>query len=454
MREGARAQQPAWFRRLTRREWAWLGASLLVALAIVATLIAFGSYGNSRGEAASHAVSAELAASQVNALEWRSIGDGRVPPARAARIRQLLGAIAGDPQQIEPAGGLAHRVLAVYAAAVGEELRLIGAGQIGAARRVDEERVDPAFRVLGAALQRTADENTRAASRATTLKAAGDLVAVGLGFVIVVVLLLRSGAVERRLAAAAVQEQLLRKMDKAKNDLISVVSHDLRTPLTSIIGYLELLQDSAAGPLRAGQRQLLDVVVRNADRLLIIANDLLFVSRAEAGMIALTLTEVSLQETAADTVEALRPAAVAQGIHLRFVGMPSAPIMADRNRIDVLIENLLSNALKFTPAGGSVEVAVRPAGHRVRLEVSDTGIGISPEDQEHLFEKFFRSLDRVDTPGAGLGLAIAKAIIDAHHASVTVRSTPGKGTTFCVEFPLSGGPVVAGNWGGGAGPGR
>jgi signal transduction histidine kinase len=75
--------------------------------------------------------------------------------------------------------------------------------------------------------------------------------------------------------------------------------------------------------------------------------------------------------------------------------------------------------------------------HRVCLEVSDTGVGISPEDQEHLFEKFFRSRERTDTPGAGLGLAIAKAIIDAHHATVSVRSTPGKGTTFCVEFPLS-----------------
>jgi signal transduction histidine kinase len=436
MREGARAHLRVWFRGATRREWAWLGASLLVALATVATLVTFGSYADGRDAAAADAVVAELAASQINAIEWQSIAEGRLLPGTGARAGQLLGTVVHHLEDLEPSVR-AHRMLGVYTSAVQDEFGLLAAGRVGEARRVDEERVDPAFRAVSSVLQRLAIQNAQAASRARSLETAADITTIVLGFAIVMVLLLRFGAARRGLAAAAVEERMLRTMDQAKNDLISVVSHDLRTPLTSIIGYLELLLDSEAGPLEPEQRRLLDVVTRNADRLLVIANDLLFVSRAEAGRIELTLRKLSLERAAANAVEAQQPAARERGLHLRCVTLPSAPIMADQHRVDVLIENLVSNALKFTPSGGSVEVAVRPVDHRVCLEVSDTGVGISPEDQEHLFEKFFRSRERTDTPGAGLGLAIAKAIIDAHHATVSVRSTPGKGTTFCVEFPLS-----------------
>jgi signal transduction histidine kinase len=126
-------------------------------------------------------------------------------------------------------------------------------------------------------------------------------------------------------------------------------------------------------------------------------------------------------------------------------------VIGDRRRLDDLIDNLLSNAVKFTPPGGSVQVAVRPVDGHVRLEVSDTGAGISAEDQEHLFERFFRSPDMMGMPGAGLGLAIVKAIADAHHARVSVRSVLGQGTTFLVEFPAAGLP--GGDGGGGPGAG-
>jgi signal transduction histidine kinase len=402
MREGARAHLRGWLRGATHREWAWLGASLLVALTTVATLVTFGSYGDGHTTAAANAVAAELAASQINAIEWQSIAEGRLLPGTGARAGRLLGAVVHhleDSQRSVPA----RQVLGAYASAVQAEFGLLAAGRVGEARRVDKERVDPAFRAVSSILQRLAVQNAQAAGRARSLETAADITTTGLGFAVVVVLLLRFGAARRGLAAAAVEERMLRTVDQAKNDLISVVSHDLRTPLTSIIGYLELLLDSEAGPLKPEQRRLLDVVTRNADRLLVIANDLLFVSRAEAGRIELTLRELSLERAAANAVEAQQPAAREQGLHLRCSTVPSAPIMADRHRIDVLIENLVSNAMKFTPSGGSVEVAVRPVDHRVRLEVSDTGVGISPVDQEHLFEKFFRSRERTDTPGSRPG---------------------------------------------------
>ena len=121
---------------------------------------------------------------------------------------------------------------------------------------------------------------------------------------------------------------------------------------------------------------------------------------------------------------------------------PAPRILADRHRVDEALENLLSNALKFTPPGGSVEVAVRPADGHVRLAVADTGSGISPEDQAHVFEEFFRSREVAGTPGVGLGLSIVKAIADAHHATVGVDSAVGEGTTFGMDFPAEGEPAL------------
>ncbi|HUZ37126.1 MAG TPA: HAMP domain-containing sensor histidine kinase, partial [Streptosporangiaceae bacterium] len=256
-----------------------------------------------------------------------------------------------------------------------------------------------------------------------------------LGLAFVVILLLRFAAVQRALAAADVEERLLRETDKAKNNLISVVSHDLRTPLTSIVGYLEILGDEETGPLNGGQRRAIGVMLRNAGRLIDIVNDLLFVARAEEGRIELTMAELSLERAAADAIEDQRLEAQEEGVDLRLAARPAPPVLADRHRVDLLIENLLSNALKFTPAGGSVRLGVTPVDGHVRLEVSDTGIGISAEHQQHLFERFFRTPETVGSPGVGLGLSIVKAIADAHHATVSVLSEPGHGTTFQVDFP-------------------
>jgi signal transduction histidine kinase len=157
----------------------------------------------------------------------------------------------------------------------------------------------------------------------------------------------------------------------------------------------------------------------------------------------LSRMELSLERVATEAVDAQRPNAARKKIRLGLAVAPSPPVLADRHRVDEMLENLLSNALKFTEPGGSVEVAVRPADGQVRLEVSDTGAGISAEDQVHLFEEFFRSPDMVGKAGVGLGLSIVKALADAHDATLSVRSTLGEGTTFGLEFPAAGSPQPA-----------
>jgi len=231
------------------------------------------------------------------------------------------------------------------------------------------------------------------------------------------------------------QNAMLREADRLKSELLSVVSHDLRTPLTSVIGYLELLDDEEAGPLSAEQESYLAAVRRGADRLLALVNDLLFIARADAGKLELDLADTDLAELARDAVHALVPKAADSSIRLGLLAEEPAQARVDRARITELLENLLSNALKFTPAGGSVDVRVVAQKGAVVLEVADTGIGISSDDQRHLFERFFRSKRTQAAPGVGLGLAIVKAIAQAHGGRVTVESCEHAGATFRVSLP-------------------
>lgn len=233
------------------------------------------------------------------------------------------------------------------------------------------------------------------------------------------------------------QNAMLREADQLRSELLSIVSHDLRTPLTSVIGYLELLDDEETGPLNAEQQSHLAAVRRGADRLLALVNDLLVIARADAGKLELDLADTDLVELARDAVHALLPKAADSSIRLGLLAEEPVRARVDRARIAELLENLLSNALKFTPAGGSVDVRVAAQNGAVVLEVADTGIGISTDDQRHLFKRFFRASTATDhaVPGTGLGLAIVKAIVDAHGGSIAVRSEVGEGTCFRIEIP-------------------
>jgi signal transduction histidine kinase len=241
----------------------------------------------------------------------------------------------------------------------------------------------------------------------------------------------RAGRIDRDNAARS------QELSRLREALVATVSHELRTPLTSIIGYLALLDDTETTNFTAEQTAFLTIVQRNADRLHDLVGDLLLVAEAHDGRLALDVREVDLDELAATCVESARPAAGAREIELTLNRGASTRIHGDPVRLGQMMDNLVSNAIKFTPMGGRVAVRTELNPDFVLFEVSDSGPGISAPDQVHLFDRFFRTRGAIDqaVQGTGLGLAITKAIVDAHHGSISVDSTLGRHTTFRVLLP-------------------
>jgi PAS domain S-box-containing protein len=231
-----------------------------------------------------------------------------------------------------------------------------------------------------------------------------------------------------------------RDLERAKDAFVASISHELRTPLTSIRGYLELFADETSGPLTAQQRRFLAVVDRNTERLLRVVGDLLLVAQVDAGAIELTLEDVDVADLMRHAVEGADPHATACGLELAADVTQTPTVHADRARLGQVVDNLVSNAIKFTPAGGRVDLRCFAAGDRVVLEVADTGLGMSEREQEQLFERFYRTAaaDEQAIQGTGLGLTIVKAFVEAHEGAISVTSATGAGTTFRVELPLAG----------------
>jgi PAS domain S-box-containing protein len=228
-----------------------------------------------------------------------------------------------------------------------------------------------------------------------------------------------------------------REAEILKDQFFALVSHELRTPLTSIIGYLELvLEDSEV--LAPNQRRFLGVVDRNARRLLRLVGDLLFVAHVEAGRLALEMGEVDLRTLTVESVEAARPRAEGKDLALEAVVEGVPPMAGDRDRLAQVLDNLVSNAVKFTPERGSVTVRLTAQDSQAVIEVEDSGVGIPDAEQERLFERFFRASTATERaiPGVGLGLTIAKAIVEAHGGELDFESVVGAGTTFRVRLPL------------------
>ena len=232
------------------------------------------------------------------------------------------------------------------------------------------------------------------------------------------------------------QNERLREADRLKDEFVALISHDLRTPLTSITGYTELALEE---DLDDDVRGYLNVVTRNSERLLALVNDLLFVARLQIGEVSLERNEVDLAEVLRDGVRSLEPRAVAKGVALTC-DFDSVPVVqADRARLLQVVDNLVSNAVKFTPSGGSVHVSLGTDGATACVEVADTGIGIGLEDQPRLFQRFFRAESAVErqVPGTGLGLYISRVIAEAHDGSLTVDSELGRGSTFRLDVPIA-----------------
>lgn len=225
-----------------------------------------------------------------------------------------------------------------------------------------------------------------------------------------------------------------------KNEFVSMVSHELRTPLTSIKGYVDLIVDGEAGEINEIQREFLEIVQENSDRLVSLINDLLDISRIESGRVHLKIEPIELPDIVQGVADTFRTFADQSTVSLSAHVAKNLPrAAADRDRAGQVLMNYVSNAIKYSPGGGSVSINVKRRGNFVLLEVTDTGIGISAEDQRQLFTKFFRvdsSLTR-EIGGTGLGLSICKSVVELMGGEVWVRSTEGKGSTFGFSLPVA-----------------
>jgi signal transduction histidine kinase len=239
-------------------------------------------------------------------------------------------------------------------------------------------------------------------------------------------------AVQRLLSE---QNERLRELDKLKDEFVSLVSHELRTPLTSIRGYLELMLSEE---LSDDQRRFLRIVDRNSERLLDLVSDLLFLAQIEAGKLAIEVGSFDLKRLVEECVEASAAVAESRGVELEATIGRLPKIEGDRTRLHQVLDNLLSNALKFTPSGGRVDVSLKRDGDTAVVEVGDSGLGIPEEEQARLFERFFRSSNATENaiPGTGLGLTITKAIVERHGGGIEIESAENAGTTVRVRLPL------------------
>jgi signal transduction histidine kinase len=225
---------------------------------------------------------------------------------------------------------------------------------------------------------------------------------------------------------------------RRQRDFVATASHELRTPLTSILGYLELVLGARPEDLRDEQRGYLQIVYRSGQRLPAIVGDLLTVDKTDAGAMEIRPVETTVEALLAPTVETFDAACRAQGLTL-IVDTPPAPVAVrvDAERMQQVLANIVGNAVKLTPAPGEVRLAARAAGDHAELRISDTGPGIAADELPHLFDRFYRTEAsmRAATPGTGLGLTIARSLVEAHGGTLTVESELGAGTTFVVSLP-------------------
>ena len=232
----------------------------------------------------------------------------------------------------------------------------------------------------------------------------------------------------------------LQELDRLKSAFVGIVSHELRTPLTPIKTLVENLLDGVGGSLSEQQHHYLSRIQANADRLTRMLNELLDLSKIEAGKTELRPTVLSIQELIADVLDVLQPLAQQKSITMEVTSLDGIPkVHADRDKLYEVLANLVDNAIKFTPSGGRIQIGTKVLNDRyIRVEVSDTGCGIPEEDLPKIFDKFYRvhSLSS-NHAGAGLGLAIAKGLIELHGGTIGVESTSGKGSHFYFTVPYA-----------------
>jgi len=239
-------------------------------------------------------------------------------------------------------------------------------------------------------------------------------------------------------------EAARRRESEMKDAFLSHVSHELRSPLTSIHQFVTILLDGLAGPLASEQREYLHIVLRNAEQLRAMIGDLLDVTRAGTGKLGVALGPVALPELIAQTVQAFGPSAAGKNVSLAADPVGAgvrACVRADAGRVRQVLVNLIENALKFTPGGGVIRIGLdmTPAEPGfVRVSVRDTGCGIAPDAQRRLFERLYQVPGATDVSrkGLGLGLYLCRELVAAHGGALAVESAPGRGSTFSFTLPV------------------
>jgi len=236
------------------------------------------------------------------------------------------------------------------------------------------------------------------------------------------------------------------EVDRLKSEFVATVSHELRTPMTSIKGYADLLLLGAAGEVQPQQRSFLETIKNNADRLSILVNDLLDISRIDQGRVELRFGPVEVSGVINQVAAHLRGRSEDEGRTMEVIAHPpddpTLTVWGDYDKVAQILTNLADNAFNYTPAGGTITLSAErdPATGQVIFAVSDTGIGIPPEIAPRVFERFFRGDEFnelvMDTPGTGLGLAIVRELVQFHRGEVWFNSEVGKGTTFYVRLPV------------------
>jgi len=229
----------------------------------------------------------------------------------------------------------------------------------------------------------------------------------------------------------------IERANRLKSEFLASMSHELRTPLHTIIGFAELLEEGSEGPLNDAQKRFLNHIHRDSEHLLELINDVLDLSRIEAGQLTLKREHYPLARSIDEALDTVRPGAALKGILLENRGQADTIIDADPLRVREMLYNLLSNAVKFTPEGGTVWVQSFEDSGFARITVGDTGVGIPTEEQENIFDKFYQvgNTTRGVREGTGLGLAITRELVQMHGGWIEVDSEPGVGSRFTFALP-------------------
>ena len=233
-------------------------------------------------------------------------------------------------------------------------------------------------------------------------------------------------------------EELQLQLARSKDEYLALVGHELRTPLTSIAAYAALLREADPQTFAADGQALVEIIDRNAATLRQVVEDLLELAALDAGHAGIEITACDLTRVVQEAVEAAEPGLAAAPLTLTVDAPGELAVSGDPHRLRQVVDNLLGNAIKYTPDGGHIDITLRRiGGHAAELTVADTGIGIPPDERAQLFTRFYRSSRARDRaiPGTGLGLAISRAIVERHHGSIALLPSEEPGTRILVRLP-------------------